>query len=215
MIELYRLQFGQRVTDQDTETIDSLEIGLRAWRQNWTAEIAAYAMRKRDSAFRDVEGFNVSGAKSRHYGVELLLDWQFHEDWLFHLNGAYGRHTWDFDEAGRGEVFISGNDITSAPRWLGGAELRYRPAGRFSVGLELLTLGEYYLDGQNRFDYPGHTLANLRASFEISDTVAAFLRLYNVTDKAFADRADFAMGDYRYLPGRERELFFELRYSPR
>jgi outer membrane receptor protein involved in Fe transport len=170
-------------------------------------------MRKRDSAFRDVEGFNVSGARSRHHGLELLFDWQLHRDWLLHVNGAYGRHTYDFDQVGRGEVFVSGNDIDSAPRWLGSGELRYEPPGPLGFGLQLVTLGEYYLDGRNRFTYPGHTLTNLRASWTASERVGLFFRLYNLQDKAIADRSEFAMGDYRYLPGRGRELFIELRYS--
>lgn len=211
MLELYRLQFGQLVSDQDSETIDSLESGIRFWQENWTAEISAYAMRKRDTAFRDSEGFNVSGGRSKHHGVELLLDWRFHENWLFHFNGAYARHTYDFDERGRGEVFVSGNDIDNAPRWLGSTELRFMPEGPVEAGLQIVTLGEYYLDSQNRFTYPGHTLVNLRASWEITPTVAMFARLNNLADKEIADRADFGMGDYRYLPGRGRELFVELR----
>jgi outer membrane receptor protein involved in Fe transport len=214
MIELYRLQFGQFVSDQDSETIDSIEAGVRFWHEDWTAEIAAYAMRKQDSAFRDSEGFNVSGGKSRHHGVELLVDWQFHDDWMFHLNGAYGRHTYDFDAAGRGEAFVSGNDMDTAPRWLGSAELRFGPEGPFDAGLQVVTLDEYYLDSLNRFTYPGHTLLNFRASWEVSQSTAVLMRLYNVTDEVIADRADFGMGDYRYLPGRGRELFVEFRYLP-
>ncbi len=214
MIELYRLQFGQRVSDQDTETIDSLEIGVRTWGEGWSAELAAYAMRKQDSAFRDAEGFNVSGAESRHHGVELNLDWRIRDDWLLYINGAYGRHQYDFDAAGRGEVFVSGNDIDSAPRWLGSAEIRWQPPQPFEAGVQAVSLGEYYLDSLNRFTYPGHTLFNFRGSWQTTESVAFFVRLYNLTDEVIADRADYAMGNYRYLPGRGRELFLELRYSP-
>ncbi len=35
----------------------------------------------------------------------------------------------------------------------------------------------------------------------------------NVTDERYADRADFAFGDYRYFPGRDRELFFEIAWQ--
>ncbi len=214
MLELYRLQFGQSVTDLESETIDSIEFGVHAWGNSWTTEIAAFAMRKRDSAFRDAEGYNVSGARSKHHGIELLLDWAFHPDWLFHVNASWARHTWDFDEVGRGETFVSGNDIDHAPEWLGSAELRYQPPGRFSAGLQSVTLGEYYLDGQNRFDYPGHTLLNLRASWALTDTTSLFLRLNNLADRDVADRADYAQNNYRYLPGRGRELFAEIRYAP-
>ena len=41
------------------------------------------------------------------------------------------------------------------------------------------------------------------------------LRLNNATDEAIADRADFAFGQYRYFPGRGRELFVEFRYAER
>ncbi len=39
------------------------------------------------------------------------------------------------------------------------------------------------------------------------------LRLNNLTDKWYADRADFAFGEYRYFPGRGRELFFQVAYQ--
>ena len=36
------------------------------------------------------------------------------------------------------------------------------------------------------------------------------LRVTNLLDAAYADRADFAFGDYRYFPGRGRAYFVEL-----
>ncbi len=36
------------------------------------------------------------------------------------------------------------------------------------------------------------------------------LRVTNLLDTAYADRADFAFGDYRYFPGRGRAYFVEL-----
>lgn len=214
MLELYRLQFGQTVNDQDTETLDSLEVGMRTWGENWNLELSAYAMRKRDSAFRDSEGFSVSGGKSKHHGLELLLDWQFLPRWMLHFNGAYGIHKYDFDATGRGETFVSGNDMDSAPRWLGSAEVRYSPEEPIQIGLQVVSLDDYYLDSLNRFTYSGHTLINLRTSWKVTDTTDVYARLYNLADKDVADRADFGMGDYRYLPGRGRELFLEVRYTP-
>jgi hypothetical protein len=38
----------------------------------------------------------------------------------------------------------------------------------------------------------------------------ATLRVTNLLDTAYADRADFAFGDYRYFPGRGRAYFLEL-----
>jgi outer membrane receptor protein involved in Fe transport len=171
-------------------------------------------MRKRDSVFRDVLGFNVNGARTRHIGIETAIDWQINAIWLLSANVSYARHTYDFDATGRGESFVSGHDIDTAPRWLGSIELLVKPTDFLDFGLQLTGIGDYYLEPGNRFRYSGHTLANLRAAFWVSSQVGLVLRLNNVFDETVADRADFAAGNYRYLPGRSREAFIEIRYSP-
>ena len=51
------------------------------------------------------EGFNISGGKSRHEGVELALRWQLHEQLSLRINSSYARHTYDFNLlAARGEL---------------------------------------------------------------------------------------------------------------
>ena len=72
-----------------------------------------------------------------------------------------------------------------------------------------------YLDitfANPNFDYPGHDLLNLRAAFDAMDRLTITARLNNIADRAMADRADYAFGNYRYFPGRGRELFVEFRY---
>ena len=211
-LELYRLQNGQRVSDLDTETLDSLEVGIRTRNDFWFTEITAYAMRKRDSVFVDAEGFNVSGARSRHTGLEWQFEWSFQPDFLLSLNAAYGRHTYDFDAQGRGSQFINGNTITSAPRWLGSAELQWEPVAAFRAGLQLTRLSRYYLDSLNRHTYPGHTLANLRLAWDATPQSTLYLRINNLEDRYIADRAIFARGTYQYLPGRGREWFVQWRH---
>jgi outer membrane receptor protein involved in Fe transport len=56
-------------------------------------------------------------------------------------------------------------------------------------------------------------LLNLRLSWRATENWRTILRLNNVTDRAYADRADFAFGNYRYFPGRGRTLFIEVRYE--
>ncbi|NNF39813.1 MAG: TonB-dependent receptor [Woeseiaceae bacterium] len=213
--ELYRLQSGQQVADLDSESIDSLELGLRWGFARWSGEAAAFAMQKRDSIFRDADGFNVSAARSRHQGFELTLDVQLNDAFRLELDGSYARHSYDFDTvAARGEAFISGNDVDSAPRWLGNAELLFAPGDKAAFALQWTSIGDYYLDAENRFRYPGHTLMNLRGRIDLSPRLSVTARLNNLLDDAVADRADYAFGQYRYLPGRGRELFIELRYWP-
>jgi outer membrane receptor protein involved in Fe transport len=213
-LELYRLQNGQQIADLESETIDSFEAGLRTSRQTWSADVVVYLMRKHDSVFRDSDGFNVSGGRSRHIGIETAIDWQLHPAWRFSLDASYASHTYDFDFSGRGESFVSGNDIDTAPHWLGSTELFYQPTNKLWLSLQWTILGEYYLDAANRFSYPGHSLAHLRASLQLSPKFNLLLRLNNITDEVIADRADYAARNYRYLPGRGREMFIEIRYLP-
>lgn len=213
--ELYRLQSGQQVADLDSETIDSLELGLRWGGNRWSGDVAAYAMQKRDSVFRDAEGFNVSGARSRHEGLELSVNWRVADALRLALAGSYARHTYDFDTvAARVETFISGNDVDSAPRWLGSAELFFEPGGNAALALQWTMIGDYYLDAENRFRYPGHSLFNLRGTMNLGRRFRMTARLNNVLDEDVADRADYAFGQYRYFPGRGREFFMEFRYLP-
>lgn len=213
--ELYRLQSGQQVADLDSETLDSVELGLRHAAELWSGELSIFAMRKRDSVLRDAEGYNSSNGKSRHRGVEVQLDWQLHELLQLEIDASFARHVYDFDAiAARGETFVAGNDIDTAPRWLGSAELILEPREGMALALQWTTIGEYFLDAENRFTYPGHDLLNLRAQFDFSPRLTVTARLNNLLDTDYADRADYAFGQYRYFPGRGRELFVELRYSP-
>ena len=212
--ELYRLQSGQSVADLKSERIDSIELGVRKASRDWSADLAIYYMRKQDSVLRDADGFNVSNGRSRHEGAETEFTWRIHPYWQ--LSGAisYGRHSYDFDlVAARGETFTSGRDIDTAPRWLGSIELLFQPNDHLDANLQWTTIGKYFLDAANQYSYPGHDILNLRLDMRLTAALDVIARLNNVTDELIADRADFAFGDYRYFPGRGRELFLELRYT--
>jgi len=172
-------------------------------------------MRKHDSIFRDSEGFNVSGGRTRHRGIEAGVDLQLRSNWLLDFDGSYAIHEYDFDSIGaRGESFVSGQDVDTAPRWLGSVELTYNNGDKLRGSLQWTTVGSYYLDAENQFRYPGHAVVNMRLSYQFLPTLGLTARLNNVADKAIADRADYAFGNYRYWPGRGRELFIELRFTP-
>ena len=210
--ELYRLQSGQQVADLDSEQIDSAELGVRQESELLSFDVAVFLMRKRNSVFRDAQGFNVSGARTRHDGIEAAVDWQLAPAWALSVNATYARHRYDFDAVtARGESFVSGRDVDTAPRWMGSAEIGYDGGGSVSAALQWVYMGRYFVDAENRFDYPGHDLLNLRATFEATRRLTITARLNNIADRAIADRADYAFGDYRYFPGRGRELFVEFR----
>ncbi len=210
--ELYRLQSGQAVADLDPETIDSIELGWRRQSGSLRIELSAFAMRKRNFIFRDADGFNVSDGRTEHVGGEIQARFDSEPGFYAGLASTYAKHTYDFDrDASRGETISSGNDVDTAPRTLGSLQLGYDP-GPGLAEVEWVHQGDYYLDAANTARYPGHDLLNIRLLWRVMPDWTLALRINNVTDERYADRADFAFGSYRYLPGREREFFVQLAY---
>lgn len=213
MTELYRLQNNQRLADLRSERLDSAELGMRMHRPRWMLDASLYAMRKRNSVFRDAHGFNVSDGRSVHRGIELALDWRILPALQVNVDASYARHTYDFDRvAARGETFFAGRDVDTAPRWLASVELIIEPVDDVTAALQWSTIGPYYLDAENATEYPGHRLVNGVAMFRLSDRLVLSARVNNLFDVQYADRADFAFDEYRYFPGRGREFFIEFGF---
>ncbi len=208
--ELYRLQRQQSVADLDSETIDAAELGLR-WRGgSASVDLALFSMDKDEVILRDSAGFNVSGGRTRHRGVEYEADWAIAEGWLVSATGTYARHEYRFTAlVEQGEQITSGNDMDTAPRDIHALRLHYGGSW-LEAELEWLWVGDYWANAANTARYGGHDVGNLRFAVEPGRNWTATLRVTNLLDDAYADRADFAFGDFRYFPGRGRAYFLEL-----
>jgi outer membrane receptor protein involved in Fe transport len=211
--ELYRLQRQQSVADLDSERIDAAELGWR-WRGRGLAlDIAAFAMEKRDVILRDSAGFNVSGGRTRHRGLEYDFDWRVAERWTLAGNGTLARHEYRFTATvEQGEQITSGNDVDTAPRQLHALRLR-RASPWIDAELEWLRVGAYWTNAANTARYPGHDVANLRLSWRVAPGWSLAARVTNLLDVRYADRADFAFGSDRYFPGRPRAFFLEAAWQ--
>jgi len=217
--ELYRLQGGQEEADLDSEELDNVELGLRGiWRQQLQYDLSVYRMHKDNVIFQDSDRYNVSGAETRHYGAELSLDYRFAEAWYFRLDGSWASHTYDseINLLGSSDT-LSGNTIEGAPETFGSARIGWDfPALEASDGtleLEWVYLDSYYLDPENERQYNGHSLFNLRLSGMVDPRWSATLRITNLLDEDYAERADFGFGEYRYFVGEPRGAYLEISYQ--
>ena len=205
--ELYRLQRGQAVADLKSETLRSLEAGLRTATTDVELDLAVYAETTNNLIFRDAGGYNVSDGETRSTGVEADLGWRPAPGHAVHLVASYARHQYAFTRAaGRGERIVDGNDVDTAPRWLASARWRWA-SDRVLSEFEAVYVGSHAIDAANTAHYDGHTLVNWRGSWNASPRVRLFSRLVNVLDTAYADRADYAFGSYRYFPGMPRQVY--------
>jgi len=210
--ELYRLQRGQDVADLDSERIDAIEIGLRHLGPRLSLELAGFWMDKEEVILRDSAGFNVGNGRTRHRGIEYGFAWRFFEGWRLGGSGTLARHTYAFTgELGGGETVTEGDDVDTAPRNLHSLRLGYAGA-RLDAEIEWLNVGAYWANANNTARYPGHDVLNLRFGVEATPSLSVALRVTNLLDTAYADRADFAFGSYRYFPGRPRAAFLEFSW---
>ena len=204
--ELYRLQSGQAVADLDSESVRAFEAGARGSRGALDFAVAAYVETTRDLIFRDANGFNVSDGATDAQGLEADLAWH-NGDHTLELAAAWGRHRYAFTrDAGRGERIVDGNDVDTAPRWLGSAHWRWSGEAVTSE-FEIAYIGSHFINAANTARYGGHAVLNWRGSWELNPRLRLFARLVNVLDEAYADRADFAFGSYRYFPAMPRQVY--------
>jgi iron complex outermembrane receptor protein len=213
MTELYRLQRSQQVADLDSERLDALELGVKGAWERFELALAVFDMDKRNVVLRETNGFNVSDGRTSHQGVEYELRWRPLHGLEFSGAGTFARHRYEFSRAVEGgEAIVDGNDVDTAPRQLHRAAVTWTPATTLALEAEWLSVGEYWLDAANAHRYGGHELLNLRGRWQPAREWAVTLRLTNALDRDYADRADYAFGNYRYFPGRGRALFAEVAW---
>lgn len=216
MTEMYRLQGEQNVASLDPEKIVSLELGWRGQHGPLGYDLALFSMRKNNVIYRDTSQFNIDDGRMSHEGFEYRLDYRISEQWQMGVSGTWARHRYK-NNAEAIQVPIKGNDVDTAPRHFGSAQLSWRPVASLFTELEWVMMGRYYLDPENEHRYGGHDLLHLRARWQASDTLNLSLRLLNLTDRKYAERADFAVlpagvGQYRYFPGEPRSLYVGIEY---
>ena len=215
--ELYRLQNGQESADLDSEELDSIELGFRGSLENFEYELASYYMEKDEVIFQDANRRNVSGASTEHYGLDATLRWRFLEDWDLALDATVQRHEYADDISLLGSSGqIEGNRIDTAPDNFGSLRLGWNFWPDYRAELEWVHMDNYYLEPDNNHEYDGHELFNLRISAKLTERIHAGVRVVNLTDEDYAERADFGFGNYRYFVGEERSVFghIEYRFSP-
>ena len=217
--DLYRLQSGQTEGAADPETIDAVELGLRAGLgDRVNVDLAGFWMDKRNFFFRDADGRNVTDGRTRHVGVEADVRIALLETLTLQSAVTYAAHTYRFDRNPgsdpdtQRENITSGDDVDTAPRVLANTRLSWTPLDRLTLEAEWVSVGSYFTNAANTRRYDGHNLLHLRGEALVTDQLAAFVTLRNVTDELYAERADFAFGNDRFFPGEVRTLGFGLRY---
>ncbi len=211
--ELYRLQSGQTVADLDSEELDSIEFGLRGrMGDGFAYDLALYYMEKDNVIFQDSNRFNVSGASTEHRGLEMNISYAT-GNWFMDATANIARHRYSSATELLGSSGdIKGNDIDTAPHAFGSARLGHNFSGGITGELEWVYMDDYFVDPDNSAEYDGHSLLNLHLAAPFGERWQFGLRVTNLFDEDYAERADFGFGEYRYFVGQPRGAFFEVAY---
>jgi iron complex outermembrane recepter protein len=210
--ELYRPQDKQTSSTLKPEQSDAYEVGLRGIVNNINIEFNAYYLDKTQVILQDPQRQTINDGATSHKGLELSLRYAISEQVYLASALTYAEHRYT---AGLTTELqnIRGNDIDSAPRHMASTRFGWHGDAGLRLELEWLYLGSYFLDPQNTATYPGHHLLHARAVWPLSERFELSLRVQNLSDVAYAERADFAFGNYRYFVGEGRSSFLSAKMT--
>ena len=190
----------------DPVSLDAIELGIRGSKGRLDYQVTLYSMEKDNFIFRDTQRQNVDNGATDHQGIELDLSAAITDELTVSLALTRAKHTYENNPA-LVNTPIKGNRVDTAPDTIGSASVRWQINPAHLVSLEWVHIGEYFEDPQNNNEYEGHDLFHLRGQWQATEATVVFYRIMNLTDKDYAERADFAFGSDRYFVGTPRSVF--------
>lgn len=208
-------------------TYGNMEIGLRAAFLGGALKFdsALYRLDGHDTivSFTIAPGnsINQNAGRTRSQGVELGLTWNDGGAFDARFGTAIATHKFLKYQASP-TLDYSGKEMPQAPAHVTSAELGYKPLANARVALEVVSLGEYWMNNANTVRYGGHTLFNARGSYALQKGVELWVQGRNLTDEHYADSASSSysgLGVYspntqnQYTVGAPRSVMVGLTWN--
>ncbi|MBF2754803.1 MAG: TonB-dependent receptor plug domain-containing protein [Gammaproteobacteria bacterium AqS3] len=211
--ELYRLRDAQRHPDLGIESLVGFEAGISGNFKRGGWSLTAFIQNKDNAIYRNSANEYLGSGASEHSGLEWSIgtgaglysfDWQ----------GTLARHLYDFDAIlGGNQVVKKGHLIDTAPRLMHSLFWR-RSGGRSMFEFEAQSIGPYYTGTDNKHQYRGHTLLHAALHWAGKTTPYSYsLKVRNLRNTRYADRADYGFSGPRYFPGAPRSAYLSIRRS--
>jgi iron complex outermembrane receptor protein len=168
-------------------------------------------MQKDNFIFQDTNRQNISNGETSHRGVELALSYHW-QHFYTSVNGTFAEHQYDSNFT-LSRINIQDNEIDTSPEHMGSLQLGWRDDSGGFIELEWVHQGNYYLNPENSAEYSGHNLLNLRTGWALNERLDISVRVSNLRDEYYAERADFGFGSYRYFVGESRAIYATVLYQ--
>lgn len=219
--DLYQLSPSQSEFELDPETIQSFEVGYRAWlNESVSMNAAIYRMIAKGGIVTGVAtpagNISVNGGEEQYQGIELGLQAQLNSAWLLTLAAAVTENTVEqkfSDQASE----LDGKSLVDSPDPIVNLRLQYQPEflSALTTELELQYTGSWYMDEANTTETDAETLFNLRAEYALMDSLHIDLKVQNLFDEDYVLTASAPVWapEGRFRPGDPRTVSAGLSYK--
>ncbi|MEQ4617486.1 MAG: TonB-dependent receptor [Corticimicrobacter sp.] len=178
---------------------------IAAWQQDATDEVSNMPS----------TGTTVGLGETRRRGLDLQVATRLSPTWRVWFSHA-------IQEAKVKSAFLAdgtslaGKEVFSTPRHISNLGVEYKPAAKWTIGLQGRRQGAYYIDELNaQGKYGGFTLLDASVKYDFSDSISVDLQLKNLANReyVYAWYDNFFWGDASqpmFSPGAGRAAYLSL-----
>jgi outer membrane receptor protein involved in Fe transport len=214
------------VPNLEPATYNNIEVGLRLAFFGGALKLdsALYRLDGRDTivnySIAPGNSENRNAGRTQSQGLELGLTYDGKRmDARFSTTVA--SHRYKAYQVASG-VHYNGKQMPQAPSYMTNLEVGYKFYPGARIALAAAHQGSFWMNNANTVRYAGHTLFNVRASYQITKGWEAWMQASNVTNKSYANSASSSYsgsGTYspdtqnQYTPGTPRSVLFGVIYT--
>ncbi len=212
-----RLYSQQRTTGAttfklDEEITNTYEIGFKKVFSKSSVDLVLYHMDIRDTITRRTDPvtgdrFYENGSATLHNGIELSLQQNILDFFSTKFSYSYSKIKYHNDQD------FDYNNVSLVPRHKGNVRLFLTPNKKLTLMTEGQFTSSYWMDNENDNKYSGYTIGNVKADYKLTSSWRLFMKLNNIANKRYAERAEFTFGEERYTPGAPRQLFAGIDFT--
>lgn len=206
-VEVYRLNNLASLDSLKSERLNAVEWGTRLTQKQVDLDFTLFVEDKNNYIYRDSNNTYVSRGKLDSQGAEWQVTWFATETDKFIWSWTYAEHKYDFT---RDDV-VQGKFVDTAPKQMGQVMWIRQWREQLRSVLQWQWMDEYFLEPSNTYVYDGHQVLNAALAWKAANSMTWQLKLNNITNELYADRADYGFGRYRFLPAREREILLGVK----
>jgi outer membrane receptor protein involved in Fe transport len=154
---------------------------------------------------------NQNAGKTAHQGFEASLKYYLMEGLMLRGGNTLAKHTYiSYVEKG---IDFSGNSMSQAPCQISNIEITYKPGilKGFRIGIEMQSVGNYFMDAKNTQKYNGYTIFNARCGYT-HNALEFWINAINFTDQVYATTVEKNMFGTSYRPGQLKTFSFGIAY---